>query len=193
MVFLFLDGGPTTPVAHDSKLLGEPDGKGFGIGVATPPIKANTMALLATRGKIKSRRGKDVVDPTEAKRVETQGQDEGKSTATTVARTQRQGSLRPTTPPPKSDAFMEFKQERGSEISRILHENKGRRFLHGYIRLHQSSKNKSLLTAFSIYIHILPHHRLDALTPPLSTFYSDIFKLGCSRGLEIVSVVKPRK
>ena len=117
------DSGPTAPVNHE-KLLGEPDGKGFGIGVANAPIKGNTMTLLATRGKIKSRRGKDAVDPTETKRAETQGQDEGKSTATTGTRTQRQGSLRPTTPPPKSDAFVEFKQERGSEISRILHENK---------------------------------------------------------------------
>ena len=83
------------------------------------------MVLLATRGKIKSRRGKDVVDTTESKRLETQGQDEGKSTATTE--TQRQGSLRPTTPLSKSEAFVEFKQERGSEISRILHENKGRK------------------------------------------------------------------
>ena len=123
----FSGSGPTAPVNHD-KLLGEPDGKGFGIGVANAPIKANTMTLLATRGKIKSRRGKDAIDPTETKRAETQGQDEGKSTATTDPRTQRQGSLRPTTPPPKSDAFVEFKQERGSEISRILHENKGRKY-----------------------------------------------------------------
>ena len=120
------DSGTTAGVSQESKLLGEPDGKGFGVGVAAAPIKANTMVLMATRGKIKSRRGKDAVDAAEAKRLESQGQDgEGKSTATTGTRTQRQGSLRPTTPPPKSEAFLEFKQERGSEISRILHENKG--------------------------------------------------------------------
>ena len=130
--FIFLDNGAAGSVSQDTKLLGEPDGKGFGIGVAAPPIKANTMVLLATRGKIKSRRGKEVVDPTESKRSETQGQDEGKSTATTATRTQRQGSLRPTTPLPKSEAFLEFKQERGSEISRILHENKGRNHYKGY-------------------------------------------------------------
>lgn len=116
------EGGSTAPVAQDTKLLGEPDGKGFGIGV-TPAssIKANTIALLATRGKIKSRRGKDPIDSSEPKRLETQ--DEGKSTATTG--THRHNSLGPTTPPSKSEAFVEFKQERGSEISRILHENKG--------------------------------------------------------------------
>ena len=122
---MILDSGPTGPVNQDTKLLGEPDGKGFGIGVATAPIKANTMVLLATRGKIKSRKGKDAVDQTEPKRLETQIQDEGKSTGTT----QRQGSIRPSTPPPKPKAFLEFKQERGSEISRILHENKGKKYL----------------------------------------------------------------
>lgn len=31
---------------------------------------------------------------------------------------------RPSTPPPKSEAFEDFKHERGSEINRILNENK---------------------------------------------------------------------
>lgn len=94
--------------------------------MASFPSKANATSLLATRGKIKSRRGKDPVDPTETRRVETQGLDEGKSTATSATKEQRRDSLRPTTPPTKAEAFQDFKQERGSEINRILHENKGK-------------------------------------------------------------------
>ena len=35
------------------------------------------------------------------------------------------------TPPPRGDAFDEFKKEKGSEINRILTENKGR-----FLRIH---------------------------------------------------------
>ena len=35
------------------------------------------------------------------------------------------GDPRPSTPPPKEEAFEQFKRERGSEINKILLSNKG--------------------------------------------------------------------
>ena len=39
------------------------------------------------------------------------------------------GEPRPSTPPPKEDAFEQFKRERGSEINKILLSNKGQWFI----------------------------------------------------------------
>jgi hypothetical protein len=71
------------------------------------------------------------------------GRDQDTSTPHTLSRTEKerdtttpsssvgekpvkpQMQQRPSTPPPRTVAFEEFKQERGSEINRILNENKG--------------------------------------------------------------------
>ena len=39
------------------------------------------------------------------------------------------GEPRPSTPPPKEEAFEQFKRERGSEINKILLNNKGQLFI----------------------------------------------------------------
>ena len=39
------------------------------------------------------------------------------------------GEPRPPTPPPKAEAFEQFKRERGSEINKILLNNKGQLFI----------------------------------------------------------------
>ena len=39
------------------------------------------------------------------------------------------GETRPSTPPPKEEAFEQFKRERGSEINKILLSNKGQWFI----------------------------------------------------------------
>ena len=81
---------------------------------------------MPTRGKIKSRRagggGKDI-EFADQKQGDSQGQDgEARSNGTEGRPSPGPEQL---TPPPKSEAFEEFKQERGSEINRIFNENKG--------------------------------------------------------------------
>ena len=45
-----------------------------------------------------------------------------------VGRDGGRGEPRPSTPPPKEEAFEQFKKERGSEINKILLSNKGQWF-----------------------------------------------------------------
>ena len=126
--FYSTESGVAANVSQDQKLVGEPDGRGFGVGLASGTLKPNATVLMTSRGKPKSRRGKDVGETGEQKRMDTQGHEgELRSTGTAGTRggTQQCPGPRPSTPPSKSEAFIEFKQERGSEISRIFNENKG--------------------------------------------------------------------
>lgn len=121
-------GGKTRTLRDDVRLLvGEVDGQGFGVGVSAPGVKPNVSTLLGTR-KVKSRgKGKERDSAKSAfhggvGQTDRQGGDDGQN------RPQSPSGQSPTqravTPPPKNDAFEEFKQERGSEINRILNQNK---------------------------------------------------------------------
>ena len=110
-------------------LVGEVDGQGLGVGVAAPGAKPNVSTLLGTR-KVRSRgKGKERDSAKSGfqggvGQMDGQGGDDGQD------RPQSPSAQSPTqrvvTPPPKNDAFEEFKQERGSEINRILSQNKGK-------------------------------------------------------------------
>lgn len=127
--------GGTTKIAgaatEDAGLVGEVDGRGFGVGVASPSLKANAGNLVSVNRKIKSRKAKDRNGSEERKSPTAQtGAEPGPGIDNDVAQSvsptlPQSPSQRPNTPPPKREAFEEFKQERGSEINRILNENKG--------------------------------------------------------------------
>lgn len=111
-----------------SGLVGEVDGQGFGVGVAPHDVKPNVSTLLGAR-KLKSRgKGKER-DSGKSTLHGGVGQIEGQSSDEGQDRPQSPTAQSPTqraaTPPAKNEAFEEFKQERGSEINRILNQNKG--------------------------------------------------------------------
>lgn len=111
----------------ESGLVGEVDGQGFGVGVAPPGVKPNVSTLVSTR-KVKSRgKGKER-DSGKSPVRGSAGQTDGQSGSDGQDRLQSPSAQSPTqrvaTPPPKSEAFEEFKLERGSEINRILNQNK---------------------------------------------------------------------
>ncbi|XP_053385895.1 kinesin-like protein KIF9 isoform X1 [Mercenaria mercenaria] len=139
------------PISDDGTLVGESDGQSFGVGVAPRSARAEPSSVVQLKKKEDERRrrekggrgargspvagraspahsgGKGERDiksphtPVERERKE----DEDRTTPTSSAggsRTDRQ--MRPSTPPQRAKAFEEFKQERGSEINRILVENK---------------------------------------------------------------------
>ena len=111
-------------------MVGEVDGQGFGIGVAPPGVKPNVSTLVSTR-KVKSRgKGKER-DSAKSPTRGSAGQTDGQAGSDGQDRLQSPSAQSPTqraaTPPPKSEAFEEFKQERGSEINRILNQNKGKK------------------------------------------------------------------
>ncbi|CAH1251043.1 KIF9 [Branchiostoma lanceolatum] len=119
--------------------VGELDGQGFGVGVAPPSSKMANAPIIAAK-KPKAKKGKERASPTGPKGVasptpstrETPQEDisTGKlPTGETVSlnatpATPHAPATRPTTPPPRTEAFEEFKKEKGSEIYRILSENK---------------------------------------------------------------------
>ena len=111
-------GKPGTVAGDEGSLVGEVDGQGFGVGVAPSGVKPNVTTLVGTR-KVKSRsKGKD------SARLKSAGQNEGPGDEQAQSSSSSAGQ-RSSTPPLKEEAFEEFKQERGSEINRILNENKG--------------------------------------------------------------------
>lgn len=111
----------------DSGLVGEVDGQGFGVGVAPPGVKPNVSTLVSTR-KVKSRNKGKERDSAKSPVTGGAGQGDGQGSGEGQDRLQSPSAQSPTqraaTPPPKSQAFEEFKQERGSEINRILNQNK---------------------------------------------------------------------
>ena len=116
---------------EDGGLVGEVDGRGFGVGVASPGLKANVANLVGVNRKLKSRKNKERTGSADRKSPPAQvgagpaneNQDVTQSVSPTASQSPNQ---RPSTPPSKREAFEEFKQERGSEINRILNENKGK-------------------------------------------------------------------
>ena len=138
-------GGKARTLRDDVRVLvGEVDGQGFGVGVSAPGVKPNVSTLLGTR-KVKSRgKGKERDSAKSAfqggvGQTDRQGGDDGQD------RPQSPSGQSPTqravTPPPKNDAFEEFKQERGSEINRILNQNKGKCEIANELPLSNSTMN----------------------------------------------------
>ena len=129
-VLLAAAGGKVGTVqGEESGLVGEVDGQGFGVGIASPGVKPNVSTLVSTR-KVKSRgKGKER-DSAKSPVQGSAGQTDGQAGRDEQDRLQSPSAPSPTqsaaAPPPKSEAFEEFKQERGSEINRILNQNKGK-------------------------------------------------------------------
>ncbi|KAK6165317.1 hypothetical protein SNE40_022265 [Patella caerulea] len=138
-------------ISEDTSMVGEPDGSGFGVGNAPRSAKAEPSAVVQLKKKEKERESKkkgfkDRQSPVVGKASTSpshsaKGDRELKSPHTPVDRKEDKeldgtaspissmgtGSNikeRPSTPPSRTTAFEEFKQERGSKINSILIENK---------------------------------------------------------------------
>ena len=132
LLFVAAGGKPGTAQGDESGFVGEVDGQGFGVGIAPPGVKPNVSTLVSTR-KVKSRgKGKER-DSAKSPVQGGVGQGDGQGGGDGQDRLQSPSAQSPTqrapTPPPKGEAFEEFKQERGSEINRILNQNKGEKLL----------------------------------------------------------------
>ncbi|EDO44491.1 predicted protein [Nematostella vectensis] len=114
-------GKPGTAMAGEGGLVGDVDGNGFGVGVAGTGVRPNVSALVGSK-RSKSRKSRDR-DSTGKKSPAAPG-DNGLDGDKASSPTSEGSGNRPTTPPPKNEAFEDFKKERGSEINRILNENK---------------------------------------------------------------------
>ncbi|XP_028334504.1 kinesin-like protein KIF9 isoform X1 [Physeter macrocephalus] len=133
----------------DGHLVGEPDGQGFGLGVApfsTRPgkkskskkmFKEQLSSLARKEGASSPASGKDLDASTSKTQLTPSSkdgdvkdmllQDQETSSIEPLASESPQQELcppRPSTPPAKPVAFEDFKNERGSEINRIFKENK---------------------------------------------------------------------
>ncbi|KAK2499611.1 hypothetical protein MC885_004708 [Smutsia gigantea] len=133
----------------DSHFVGEPDGQGFGLGVAPFSTKSGKKSksekTLKERPSTSARKegvsrplsGKDLDVTTSKTQVASSSkegyvkemllQDRESSSIEPPASDSPKEELqppRPSTPPSKSVAFEDFKKERGSEINRIFKENK---------------------------------------------------------------------
>jgi len=107
--------------------VGETDGTGFGLGVAPPTSKLDKAPVVETR-KLKSRKAtkervgsgvkKSSLPPSPQEDVP------DLPPPITPALSSIPPLHPPSSPPTKTDAFEEFKRERGSEINRIFVENK---------------------------------------------------------------------
>ncbi|KAI0213411.1 Kinesin-like protein KIF9 [Lamellibrachia satsuma] len=137
------------PVNDDGELVGESDGSGFGIGPAvntTKPVTSSIISIKKRETKTKLKGGKDRSSPSLKSGSPSQSlkggaphetlsqtpsgagdkddkRDEA-GTPTSLGPDGRRGLPRPSTPPGRMEAFDEFKKEAGSEINRILVENK---------------------------------------------------------------------
>ena len=124
-------GTPGNVPGDDSGFVGEVDGQGFSVGVAPPGVKPNVSTLVSIR-KVKSRnKGKErdsAKSPVTGGAGQSDGQGSGEGQDQLQSPSVQSPTQRAATPPPKSQAFEEFKQERGSEINRILNQNKGKVF-----------------------------------------------------------------
>lgn len=117
----------------DEQQVGDTDGAGFGVGLAPSSLK-HPASPIATSKKLKATK-RNTAQPstaTEAKRI---GSAQGKASASPVPSMEESavvdkpiqeppGEPRPSTPPPRSEAFEDFKKGRGSEINKILLTNK---------------------------------------------------------------------
>lgn len=163
VLFAAAGGKPRTLRDDVRGLVGEVDGQGFGVGVAAPGVKPNVSTLLGTR-KVKSRgKGKER-DSTKSVfqggvgQIDGQGGDGGQDRPQSPSA--QSTTQRAVTPPPKNDAFEEFKQDRGSEINRILSQNKGKCKIANELTLCNSNINsdnrKRLVSSLELrYLHHL--------------------------------------
>lgn len=129
------------PVGDDGELVGELDGASFGVGTASPG--ARPVASTIVNSKRKDKKGSkgrgdqksisNAPSPAYSSKADGSGgqtpsgeKDEKRDEAGTPTSMTGKETLppKPSTPPSRSEAFDEFKQERGSEINRILTENK---------------------------------------------------------------------
>lgn len=106
-------------------LVGDSDGQNFGVGLASKELRSSKADLLkATK---KSRGGKNSQKsspPPERKTPAKAHEILMKKDSNSGLVTQNNNATRPSTPPPKTQAFEDFKAERGFEINRIWNENK---------------------------------------------------------------------
>ncbi|XP_041103567.1 kinesin-like protein KIF9 isoform X2 [Polyodon spathula] len=138
---------------HPVDMVGEVDGQGFGIGVAPSAGKHGVSSIVSAK-KAKMKKGKEIISPgrkdglvspgdgkevemgslskmyqlvSSMKDLESKEQKEHDVRSIESHRSEsacKDDHSRPNSPPPKSEAFEDFKLERGSEINRILKENK---------------------------------------------------------------------
>ncbi|KAK7506301.1 hypothetical protein BaRGS_00002413 [Batillaria attramentaria] len=126
-------------IAEDGSMVGDTDGAGFGVGSAPKSARAEPSAVVqlkkkererekkrtSGRGSAKGERERDVKSP-HGSPVDREKEGEGSTSpvSSAGATSRPEKAQRPSTPPSRTAAFEEFKQERGSEINRILIENK---------------------------------------------------------------------
>ncbi|KAI1888908.1 hypothetical protein AGOR_G00173610 [Albula goreensis] len=134
----------STNVKGLSGVVGDVEGPGFGVGMAPPPEKINRLHSphrTRTKKAKELNRKEGAGSPAQVKEMEVlstsrmnpllasqkdmEGQEpEMQSQDSQGPQTVDRDHIRPDSPPPKAAAFEEFKAERGSEINRILKENK---------------------------------------------------------------------
>lgn len=137
-------------VTDEGLLVGETDGLGFGVGMAPKSAKADPSSVVQLKRKEKEREKKgkltrqDTKSPTGGKSISSpshsaKGEREVKSPHPSVDRTRDEDAATPassiggvktdrttraSTPPSRTTAFDIFKSEKGTELNRILVENK---------------------------------------------------------------------
>eukprot|EP00794_Sanderia_malayensis_P007005 gene7005-7790_t len=125
-------------ITDDSILVGETDGQSFGVGVAPNSAKMHQPSSIVNSKKSKTRKvkpdsgGETKRSPTPPENTKTTQQQyddtQRKSSAPAVqaatANRQPTSPTRPRTPPPKGEAFEQFKTERGERLNNVLTENK---------------------------------------------------------------------
>lgn len=115
---------------NDVMLVGDTDGSGFGIGMASKDLRSSKADLLkATKGKQSNKPKNSKASPPPERKTPAKGSSDTaasgkKDSKDSFFNGQAKDSTRPSTPPPKAIAFDDFKAERGQEINRIWNENK---------------------------------------------------------------------
>lgn len=134
------------PINSAGELVGDTDPSGFGVGPASPSLKPAPSSIVnARRNEIRNRKSREraspamkQVSPTQVAKpsvtevpiaqtpsVDKEDKREESESQSTISRPKEQTSPpRPSTPPGRMEAFEEFKRDEGSEINRILTENK---------------------------------------------------------------------
>ncbi|XP_013400973.1 kinesin-like protein KIF9 [Lingula anatina] len=135
-------------ITDDGTLVGEADGQSFGVGVAPKSAKAEQSATVSAIKKASLKRksrerasptakgplspshsakAQDIISPQTPSGEKKDEREAGEPTTPSSTAPPAPAPVqqeRPSTPPPRTVAFEEFKAERGSEINRILSENK---------------------------------------------------------------------
>ncbi|XP_065834553.1 kinesin-like protein KIF9 [Oscarella lobularis] len=115
------------PSEYGEGYVGDIDGQGFGVGVAPSSVRAAASSVVTAR-KLKSRKGREVTSGLSRDQLHSEAPSVALIPGNIAEETdgdEKGGEVpRPSTPPSKDEAFEEFKREKGSEIQRILTENK---------------------------------------------------------------------